>query len=77
VICQALPPKVLPCIFMASFTGYACVHFLGLRHEPPEYSPDLDAIPYGTADGWKAWKAFQKFELNSCPFHMSSIAVHV
>jgi len=69
VICQALPPKVLPCVFLASFKGYACVHFSGLRHEPPECCPHFDASHHGTADGWMSWKALQRWELNPCPFH--------
>eukprot|EP00746_Dinoflagellata_sp_MGD_P127363 gnl/MRDRNA2_/MRDRNA2_61954_c0_seq1.p1 gnl/MRDRNA2_/MRDRNA2_61954_c0~~gnl/MRDRNA2_/MRDRNA2_61954_c0_seq1.p1 ORF type:complete len:194 (+),score=16.65 gnl/MRDRNA2_/MRDRNA2_61954_c0_seq1:2-583(+) len=60
VICQALPPKVLPCIFLTSFTGYACVFFSGLSHGPPECCPHCDASGHGTAAGWKSRKPFQK-----------------
>merc|ERR1719265_91588 len=56
VICQALPPKVLPCMFLSFFSGYACVRFSGLSNGPPGCCSHCDASGHGTADGWKAWK---------------------
>jgi hypothetical protein len=53
VLCQALPPKVLPCTFVSSFVGYACVQFAGLWTGPPKECDLSDACGHGIADGWK------------------------
>lgn len=61
VICQALPPKVLPCTFLSSFMGYACVQFEGVRNSPPKCCPQrdsigcgCDAMAHGIVEGWQA-----------------------
>jgi len=52
-ICCALPPRVLPCMFMYSFLGYARVSFSGFSTGPPSDCPQ-DTRPV-IADAWEQW----------------------
>lgn len=55
VICRGLPERVLPCVFMSSFTGYASVKFNGLSYGPPPCCQQCDAAGHGIAAGWWPW----------------------
>eukprot|EP00746_Dinoflagellata_sp_MGD_P021541 gnl/MRDRNA2_/MRDRNA2_150317_c0_seq1.p1 gnl/MRDRNA2_/MRDRNA2_150317_c0~~gnl/MRDRNA2_/MRDRNA2_150317_c0_seq1.p1 ORF type:complete len:323 (+),score=37.06 gnl/MRDRNA2_/MRDRNA2_150317_c0_seq1:79-1047(+) len=54
-ICRGLPHRVLPCVFLSSFTGYAQVRFLGLSYGPPPYCQHCDSSRHGIVDGWRPW----------------------
>lgn len=52
VICEGLPERVVPCMFLFSFMGYAQVWFTGLRPFPPRLCPHCDMVNQGTRNGW-------------------------
>lgn len=54
VICENLPPRVLPCVFMCDFIGYADVRFVRMRRCIPRCCIYCDSNYHGTASGWRA-----------------------
>jgi len=52
VICTNLPGKVVPCVFMQSFTGYTDVRFIKIWDSPPDVCEGCDIRHHGTKNGW-------------------------
>jgi hypothetical protein len=53
VVCGNLPRKVLPCVFMSSFIGYAQVNFVGMWNSTPDVCAEWDALGHGLVSGWR------------------------
>jgi hypothetical protein len=53
VVCGNLPRKVLPCVFMSSFIGYAQVNFIGMWNSTPDVCAERDALGHGLLSGWR------------------------
>lgn len=55
VICRELPDRVMPCVFLSSFVGYAQVQFSGLSYGPPPCCQHCDSTGHGIAGRWRPW----------------------
>jgi hypothetical protein len=52
IVSTSLPQRVLPCVFMSSFAGYADVTFASVWRSPPDVCAECDARGHGLWDGW-------------------------
>eukprot|EP00747_Dinoflagellata_sp_TGD_P193727 gnl/TRDRNA2_/TRDRNA2_60265_c0_seq1.p1 gnl/TRDRNA2_/TRDRNA2_60265_c0~~gnl/TRDRNA2_/TRDRNA2_60265_c0_seq1.p1 ORF type:complete len:211 (-),score=19.50 gnl/TRDRNA2_/TRDRNA2_60265_c0_seq1:45-599(-) len=55
IICKNLPERVVPCMFMSSFVGYAKMRFVKMMKSPPAVngrSPKCN-MQHGTKHGWR------------------------
>jgi len=52
VVCEGLPERVVPCMFLFSFIGYGQVWFSGLHQHAPPVCPGCDRMNHGTTCGW-------------------------
>jgi len=53
IICDKLPRRVLPCIFMSSFVGYTEVSFVRMWSSSPDICLGCDVSGHGLANAWR------------------------
>lgn len=58
VICDCLPDRVLPCVFMDCFSGYSRVDFVQVKSNPPTTCSGCDHLGHGLHDGW--WRLVRR-----------------
>mmetsp|Transcript_84910 Transcript_84910/g.150372 ORF Transcript_84910/g.150372 Transcript_84910/m.150372 type:complete len:291 (-) Transcript_84910:139-1011(-) len=55
IICEDLPERVLPCVFMLDFMGYTHIAFESIKNKHPPICPHCDWRYHGTVDGWRCF----------------------